>query len=124
MWLMMQQQKPDDYVIGTGESHSVKEFVIEAFSYVGLDWEKYVRIDPRYFRPLELEVLMADASKARRELGWEPQVTFKELVRIMVDADMEGMGLKSPAEGKAILIKYKLNIVDRALTNPTGGMER
>ncbi|MFC1928303.1 GDP-mannose 4,6-dehydratase [Chloroflexota bacterium] len=124
MWLMLQQEQPSDYVIGTGESHSVKEFVEEAFSYVSLDWEKYVKIDPIYFRPLELEVLKADASKVRRDLGWESKVTFKELVRIMVDADMESIGLKSPEKGKAILNNYKLNAVDRALTNPTGGMER
>ena len=124
MWLMLQQEKPDDYVVGTGETHSVREFVEEAFSYVGLDWEKYVRIDPRYFRPTEAEVLIADASKARRELGWKPKVTFKELVRIMVDADMEALGLNPPGEGKTILARHGLNMIDRALINPTGGMEK
>lgn len=124
MWLMLQQGKPDDYVIGTGETHSVKEFVKEAFNYAGLDWEKYVKIDPRYFRPTEPEVLIADASKARKELGWEPKVTFKELVRIMVDADMEALALESPGEGRTILAKHGLNVVDRALINPTGGMEK
>jgi GDPmannose 4,6-dehydratase len=90
MFLMMQQDKPDDFVFGTGESHSVKEFLTAAFDYAGLDWEKYVRIDPRYFRPTEVEDLRADYSKAKRVLGWEPKVTFKELVRIMVDADRKG----------------------------------
>ena len=103
MWLMLQQEEPDDYVIGTGEAHSVREFVEEAFSYVGLDWREYVKIDPRYFRPLDVEHLVADASKARQKLGWEPKVTFRELVRIMVDADLEAVGLDPPGEGKRIL---------------------
>jgi len=118
MWLMLQQDKPVDYVVGTGKTHSVKEFLVEAFSYAGLDWQEYVKIDPRYFRPLEVELLAADASKARRELGWQPKVTFKELVRIMVDADMEALGLKSPGKGKKILAKYGMNSVDRALCKP------
>ena len=124
MWLMLQQEKPDDYVIGTGEAHSVREFVEEAFTYVGLDWKEYVKIDPRYFRPTEAEFLVADPAKARKKLGWEPKVAFKELVRIMVDADMEALGLEPLGEGKAILANYGLNMVDRALINPTGGMER
>ena len=103
MWLMLQQDEPDDYVVGTGEAHSVKEFLEEAFSYAGLDWGEYVEIDPRYFRPTEVEFLLADATKAREKLGWEPKVTFKELARIMVDADTEAMGLKCIGEGKAIL---------------------
>ena len=115
MWLMVQQKKPSDYVIGTGEAHSVKEFLIEAFNYAGLDWREYVKIDPRYFRPLEVDMLMADTSKARKELGWEPRVTFKDLVKIMVDADMEALGLKSPGKGKKILKKCGMNPVDRAL---------
>lgn len=90
-WLMLQQDEPDDFCIGTGESHSVKEFLEEAFSYQGLDWREYVRIDPRYFRPTEVEMLLADARKAKRILGWEPKVTFKELVRIMVDADIKAV---------------------------------
>jgi GDPmannose 4,6-dehydratase len=118
MWLMLQQKKPGDYVIGTGETHSVKEFLIEAFDYAGLDWQEYVKIDPRYFRPLEVDMLVADASKAKKELGWEPRVTFKELVRIMVDADMEALGLKSPGKGKKILARYGMNSVDRALCKP------
>jgi len=103
MWLMLQQERPDDYVIGTGEAHSVKEFLEEAFSYAGLDWQGYVEIDPYYFRPLEVGHLRADTTKARERLGWEPKVTFKELVRIMVDADLEAVGLQSPGEGKKIL---------------------
>ncbi len=124
MWLILQQEEPGDYVIGTGEAHSVEEFVKESFSYVGLHWEKYVKIAPRYFRPIEAEALIADASKARKGLNWEPKVTFKELVRIMVDADMETFGLETPGEGKTILAKHGLNVLDRALINPTGGIER
>lgn len=89
MWLMLQQNKPDDYVIATGETHSVKEFLQEAFSYAGLDWKKHVKIDKKYFRPTEVDLLLGDASKARRVLKWKPKVKFKELVRMMVDADME-----------------------------------
>ncbi|MDO8751340.1 MAG: GDP-mannose 4,6-dehydratase [Dehalococcoidia bacterium] len=103
MWLMLQQGSPSDYVIGTGESHSVREFVEEAFTYVGLDWRQYVEEDPLYFRPLEVEALQADASRARRELGWNPRISYRELVRIMVDADMEALGLTPPAEGKQVL---------------------
>jgi GDPmannose 4,6-dehydratase len=88
MWMMLQQDSPDDYVIGTGEAHTVREFVELAFSHAGLDWKQYVEIDPRYFRPAEVDYLLADASKARRVLGWEPTVTFNELVHIMVDADL------------------------------------
>lgn len=89
MWLMMQAERPDDYVIATGEMHSVREFLHETFSYLDMDWEKYVEIDPRYYRPAEVEQLLGDASKAKRELGWEPKVTFRELVRLMTDHDME-----------------------------------
>lgn len=89
MWLMMQQEKPDDYVIATGELHSIKEFVEDAFSYVGLDWQDYVVVDEKYFRPIEIKYAAGDASKARKLLGWKPRVTFKELVKIMVDADMK-----------------------------------
>ncbi len=103
MWLILQQDKPDDYVIGTGEAHSPREFLDEAFGYVGLDWHDYVKIDPRYFRPTEVNYLMADSSRARELLGWQPKIRFRELVRIMVDADMELMGLECPGEGKRIL---------------------
>ena len=91
MWLMLQQNKPDDYVIATGETHSVKEFLEEAFKYAGLDWKKYVEIDSRYFRPLEVGFLQGDASKAKKKLGWEPKVKFRELVRMMVDADIKNL---------------------------------
>jgi GDPmannose 4,6-dehydratase len=91
MWLMLQQDRPEDFVIATGESHSVREFLEEAFTYLDLDWQEYVEIDPRYFRPTEVEYLLGDAAKARRVLGWEPRVTFKELVRIMVDADLQAL---------------------------------
>jgi GDPmannose 4,6-dehydratase len=103
IWHALQQDEADDYVIGTEKAHSVREFVQEAFGYVGLDWRDYVEIDPRYKRPLEVEMLIADASKARKSLGWSPRVTFRELVRIMVDADMEALGLKSLGEGIQIL---------------------
>ena len=98
MWLMLQQDKPVDYVIGTGQSHSVKEFLEAAFSYVNLDWHKYVKIDPRYYRPAEVELLLADPAKAKRELGWQAKVGFKELVRLMVDADLEAAGLEPPVK--------------------------
>ena len=89
MWLMMQQEAPDDYVIATGESHSVNELVQHAFEYAGLDWEKYVVIDPIFKRPAEVDVLLGDASKARERLGWEPKVHFPELVRMMAQADLD-----------------------------------
>jgi GDPmannose 4,6-dehydratase len=88
MWLMLQQDQPGDYVIGTGEAHTVREFVQLAFSSAGLDWQQYVEIDPQYFRPAEVDHLVADASKARRALGWEPSVDFNQLVRIMVEAEL------------------------------------
>jgi len=91
MWLMLQQEEPDDYVIATGESHSVKEFLEEAFDYKGLDWREYVEVDSRYFRPTEVDSLLGDASKARRKLLWEPKVKFKELVKLMVDADIRDL---------------------------------
>ena len=102
-WRILQQDKPGDFVLGTGESHSVEEFVKEAFSYVGLDWQKYVKIDPRYFRPTEVENLIADIAKAKKELSWQPKVTFKDLVKIMVDADMRAAGLKPIGESDKIL---------------------
>jgi len=92
MWLMLQQDKSDDYVVATGESHSVREFVEKVFSYLGLDWRKYVEIDKRYLRPTEVDRLEGNASKAKRVLGWKPKVKFKELVRMMTDADMELAG--------------------------------
>lgn len=89
MWHMMQQAEPDDYVIATGETHSVREFLEEAFSHLELDWRKYVEIDPRYYRPTEVHVLQGDASKARKVLSWQPKVGFRELIRLMVEADLD-----------------------------------
>ncbi len=89
MWRMLQQETPDDYVLATGEMHSVRELLEEAFSYVGLDWQKYTRHDDRYNRPSEVDQLLGDPSKAKRVLGWTPKVTFKELIRMMMDADLE-----------------------------------
>ncbi|MGH7382558.1 MAG: GDP-mannose 4,6-dehydratase [Candidatus Methylomirabilales bacterium] len=103
MWLMLQQDRPADLVFGTGESHSVREFVEEAFGYVNLDWRQHVEIDPRYFRPTEVSLLQAEASEAKRRLGWQSRVTFRNLVRIMADADLEAMGLPAPGEGKRCL---------------------
>ena len=91
MWLMLQQERPDDYVVATGETHSVREFCQVAFDHVGLDWEKYVIVDPKFYRPAEVDMLVGDPSKAGRVLSWEPSVTFQELVRIMVDADLIGL---------------------------------
>jgi GDPmannose 4,6-dehydratase len=100
MWLMLQQETPDDFVVGTGEAHSVREFVELAFAHAGLDWKDHVEVDARYFRPAEVSWLCADASKARRLLGWEPTVTFEELVHLMVEADMQSVEtrLKGGAE--------------------------
>jgi len=103
MWRILQASKPDDFVLGTGETHSVQEFVDEAFRYVGLDPQNHVVIDPKYFRPTEVEVLISDPSKARKVLDWEPKVTFQDLVRIMVDADMSESGLEPIGEGGSIL---------------------
>ncbi|PCG19468.1 GDP-mannose 4,6-dehydratase [Brachyspira sp. G79] len=93
MWLMLQQDKADDYVIATGETHSVREFLDEAFGLVGLDWKKYVEIDPRYYRPAEVDLLLGDPAKAKEKLGWKPKTTFKELVRIMLEYDLNNVGL-------------------------------
>jgi GDPmannose 4,6-dehydratase len=95
MWLMLQQDQPDDYVIATGESHSVRELVEVAFGHAGLEWEKYVRLDPRFLRPAEVDHLIGDSAKARSVLGWTPEVDFAALVRMMVDADLERLG-RSP----------------------------
>jgi GDPmannose 4,6-dehydratase len=89
MWLMLQQDEPDDYVVATGETHSVREFLEEAFSYVGLDWCKYVEIDPWYYRPAEVDLLVGDASKAKKQLGWEAKTKFKDLVHLLVDSDLK-----------------------------------
>jgi GDPmannose 4,6-dehydratase len=142
-WLMLQQEKPDDFVIGTGESHSVREFVECAFGYAGIEVEWVgsgvnekgvvsslkqdvaqnikigdivVEIDPHYFRPAEVDYLLADASKARKELGWEPKVNFTELIKIMVDFDMETAGIKSPGESKIILAKKGIDWTSNRVT--------
>ncbi len=87
--MMLQQEKPDDYVIATGETNSVKDFLQLAFDYVGLNWQNYVEIDPKYFRPAEVDLLIGDSSKAKQKLGWEPKVKFDSLVKMMVDADIK-----------------------------------
>lgn len=109
MWLMLQQEEPEDLVLGTGESHSVKEFLEAAFSYANLDWHDYVEIDSRYFRPTEVEFLLADASRAKKKLGWEPKITFLDLVKIMVDYDLGRAGLSAPGMGKKILGEKGIN---------------
>jgi GDPmannose 4,6-dehydratase len=91
MWLMLQQDEPDDYVIATGETHTVREFLAEAFSYLGLDWRAFVEIDPKYYRPTEVDLLIGDPSKAKEQLGWRAKTGFKELVRLMVDADLTAL---------------------------------
>jgi len=95
MWMMVQQDEPDDYVVATGETHSVQEFVEAAFGHVGLEWQQYVKYDARYERPAEVDLLVGDASKAKRQLDWEPKVKFQELVQIMVDADLVAAGHRS-----------------------------
>jgi GDPmannose 4,6-dehydratase len=101
MWRMLQQDKPDDYVLATGETFSVREFLSEAFSHLGLDWTRHVAIDPRYFRPAEVDLLLGDASKARSQLGWAPKVGFKELVKMMVEADLERVEREVHGHGKS-----------------------
>jgi GDPmannose 4,6-dehydratase len=103
MWRILQQDRPADYVLGTGHSHTIEEFVTEAFDYVGLDWKEYVEIDSKYFRPTEVDYLLADCTKARTELAWEPQVGFKELIHIMIDADLDALAFKPIGDGKRIL---------------------
>ena len=96
MWLMLQQEKPDDYVVATGETHSVKEFLQVAFEHVNLKWEDYVAFDERYLRPAEVDLLIGDPTKAKKKLGWKPSVTFEGLTRLMVDADLAALGLETP----------------------------
>ena len=100
MWLMLQQEKPDDYVVATGETHSIREFLDVAFKYVNLDWQDYVAFDERYLRPAEVELLIGDPAKAKQKLGWEPSVTFEQLVNLMVEADLKALGLV-PLNGSA-----------------------
>jgi len=97
MWMMLQQPKADDYVVATGETHSIREFVEEAFSYVGLDWSKYIVTDPRFMRPAEVDLLIGDATKVREKLSWRPRVDFRGLVRLMVNADLKAQGIRPPA---------------------------
>jgi len=99
MWLMLQQDQPDDYVVAMGVAHSVKDLVQEAFSHVGLDWQEFVRTDPRFLRPAEVDHLIGDPAKARRVLGWEPSVDFKKLVHMMVDADLERLSRQQATVG-------------------------
>jgi GDPmannose 4,6-dehydratase len=98
MWLMLQQDEPDDYVIATNETHSIREFLDVSFGHAGLDWKKYVEIDPRYYRPTEVELLIGDYSKAKKKLGWEPKIRFVDLAKLMVDADVQL--LKDHLEGR------------------------
>lgn len=104
MWLMLQQDKPDDYIVATGETHTVEEFVEAAFRHVGLDWKKHVKIDSHYFRPTEVDLLIGNAAKAKKVLNWQPKVKFKDLVKIMVDADLEAIGQKpvQPVKDRAV----------------------
>jgi GDPmannose 4,6-dehydratase len=125
MWQMLQQDVPDDYVVGTGVAPTMREFVTEAFDYAGLDWEKYVEIDVSYFRPTEVDYLLADATKVREHLNWEPRITYKQLARIMVDADMEAAGLDPIGEGLQILEEnfddwHRWDTGVSALLNSTG----
>jgi GDPmannose 4,6-dehydratase len=122
MWRMMQQEKAGDYVLGCGEGHAVGDWVKVAFDYVKMDVDKYLKKDDRP-HATGGAVYTADAAKAKKELGWQPKVNYQELVKIMIDADMEAVGLKPPGEGKAILTKYNLNTIDRASGNPNGGLE-
>lgn len=105
MWMMLQQEQPDDYVIATNETHSVREFLELAFNYVNLDWQEYVEFDKRYLRPAEVDLLIGDSTKARQKLGWTPSVTFEELVALMVEADLQALGLTSPGDKVGNVIK-------------------
>lgn len=109
MWQMLQNSEPEDFVIGTGEAHSVREFLEATFSYAGLEMEEYIRIDSRYFRPTEVEELVSDPAKARKKLNWDPKIKFGDLVKIMVDADMRAAGLKAIGEGDEIITKRFAN---------------
>ena len=114
MWLMLQQDTPDDYVIATGETHSVREFVQETFAYLNLDWRKYVVQDPAYYRPAEVDLLVGDAGKAARQLGWEPTVTFTQLVHMMVDADIAAL-VRNDFHPRSLNGVHASHAVDRVL---------
>ena len=105
MWKILQQQKSDDYVLGTGKSLSVREFLTEAFDYVGLEPDDHIRIDEKYFRPTEVENLIADSAKAKKAFNWKPKITISDLAKIMIDSDMNASGLTPIGEGYAILEK-------------------
>jgi GDPmannose 4,6-dehydratase len=117
MWLMLQQDEPDDYVVATGETHSIREFLDIAFGYVNLDWHDYVEFDPRYLRPAEVDLLIGDANKAKQKLNWQPSVTFEGLVILMVEADLRALGLTSPNGNSSQVV------IDNAFIHPNvGGM--
>jgi GDPmannose 4,6-dehydratase len=101
MWLMLQQDQPDDYVVGMGQTHSVQDFVDIAFGHAGLDWRKYVVVDPLFYRPAEVDLLLADSAKARRVLGWQPEVSFERLVKMMVDEDIKTLQAKHSGSRRA-----------------------
>jgi GDPmannose 4,6-dehydratase len=102
MWLMLQQPEPDDYVVATGETHSVKEFLELAFDHAGLDWKKHVEIDPKFYRPAEVDQLVGDATKAHKKLGWTHKTKFADLTRLMVDADVQLLKSQSAGAGRKI----------------------
>jgi GDPmannose 4,6-dehydratase len=114
MWLMLQQDEPDDYVIATGETYSIKKFLDLAFEYVNLKWEDYVEFDPRYLRPAEVDLLIGDPSKAKAKLGWEPSVTFEQLVYLMVDSDLKALGLPPAGDSQEdnAFIRQDMGTVD------------
>jgi GDPmannose 4,6-dehydratase len=116
MWLMLQQDQPDDYVIATGETHSVREFLDLAFGYVNLKWQDYVEFDERYLRPAEVELLLGDSTKAKQKLGWAPTVTFAELVALMVEADLRALGQTSP-NGNGLQVIQDMATVRQELSN-------
>src|SRR5262249_8142582 len=106
MWLMLQQDEPEDYVIGTGETHRVEDFVQIAFDHVGLDWKRYVVVDPQCYRPAEVDLLLADPSKAQQRLGWQREVSFEQLVRRMVDADLQQLNKGLPGPHRPAQFKH------------------
>jgi GDPmannose 4,6-dehydratase len=116
MWLMLQQDSPDDYVIATGETHSVREFLELAFRHVNLNWQDYVDFDQRYLRPAEVELLIGDATQARQKLGWEPSVTFEQLVTLMVDADLKALGLGT-SDGDDLITSLEKAIIRQPLVS-------
>ena len=117
MWLMLQQEKPDDYVIATGETHSIKEFLDLAFGHVNLDWQDYVEFDERYLRPAEVDLLIGDPTKAKQKLSWQPSVTFAELVSLMVEADLKALGQSSP-NGNGLKTIYDIATIRQDVGSP------